>query len=1257
MLPTANGEEVPVRLRVGPRATDEVAHFHRDPSTGEYVIVVSPGARADHVERAIAHELAEIRIGHGRDAGTDLLTPSPRRATGPAELSPHDSGRLAELRVIARQLETARGAATRSRLQADLDALVQHLGLTNSVPGSDLRRSLVAQALGDLGDARFHVIEAIQQHMPAAQAAEAITAMRRASGDGGLVDAEMQRLPTGPVEGARVVRAWHPGGETPAEAHGNKVRVESSSRAQAREEFGRMLKAALLDPSQHNPATLRTLEYLTPRQVEQVIRTGELPRGFPFHHLMTVAEFPELAHRGDSGLGLPERVHMAEGHGDDTRVAPQAGALVRDESETRLGFQDDPRAAGTGGRATPRDIAEGRRSTGDIDRDILVDQRRRLTRMRAEATELEGRATAAAERLARARGEGADESRLARLQRQADTRRGEADAATARMARQQRALDTLELRIAGASTPGVAGTAARITGSTEMQPGTRRLAPDEFEPTLRRAAEAAIGAGGLLEGARTGALQYGADEHGPFVVVPLARHDGTPLRAVVRIGPIEGTEAAHFRQADADGHEFHVTLSDRADPRAVGRAVAHELEEIRYHVPHAADEPDAVPAGRVRVVEGDAALRGRVPEADSLRPGMEVKPGTTLSAHDRGRLVEARDLTRRLAAARAAGEAGEVTRLTHELEVLAAALGLVRGRHAPGRLALAESGLAGDAATTAALRSAAESAKTNPLLQPRRHTMADLELLGRQIQHAIAIGSPEIASELMAVARHRVRLAGALDRNPKVRAQAEAEIAAAERVAPGTRAIAHEAIAREEAMNRAVSLQEQGTEARASAEQARADALQAQIKSILETNRPQDQERAARQAAIARRRLADVETALARAARCDDEAAALRRVADRPIGASIDDAHAGRVTPLGRSGRFYDTDYPGRPEHQELLRQYYGDSPEFRRWQDFYNEYLSRNPSVYERGLHLREIERLFGYWLSGQTIDADSGRARALEDRRRLPRGMGTDVAFDGDADFTQSVTLRNSAAAKSRPAEDAALVQGRLALHDAADAAESAGDTARAARLRDAAARVAALEADRPLTPSAQTALDDYNALRLARSVLESRMAGASDAERAVLKGQCERLGNMINVRSEALGTVAGLAYGDSVPGAVRLPVDAVGADAPDLMYQVGGRLLIVECKGGDAQLGTRTARVGGEEVNAPQNTPEALRSLALDMINGTNRTANDRQRGQQILDALNATPPLIDYVVVRQPVNANGTPAPIEVMSYPIRHSGAS
>jgi hypothetical protein len=146
------------------------------------------------------------------------------------------------------------------------------------------------------------------------------------------------------------------------------------------------------------------------------------------------------------------------------------------------------------------------------------------------------------------------------------------------------------------------------------------------------------------------------------------------------------------------------------------------------------------------------------------------------------------------------------------------------------------------------------------------------------------------------------------------------------------------------------------------------------------------------------------------------------------------------------------------------------------------------------------------------------------------------------------------------------------------------------------------------------------------------------------------------MINVRSEALGTVAGLAYGDSVPSAVRLPVDAVGADAPDLMYQVGGRLLIVECKGGDAQLGTRTARVGGEEVNAPQNTPEALRSLALDMINGTNRTANDRQRGQQILDALNATPPLIDYVVVRQPVNADGTPAPVEVTSYPILHSGA-
>jgi hypothetical protein len=304
----------------------------------------------------------------------------------------------------------------------------------------------------------------------------------------------------------------------------------------------------------------------------------------------------------------------------------------------------------------------------------------------------------------------------------------------------------------------------------------------------------------------------------------------------------------------------------------------------------------------------------------------------------------------------------------------------------------------------------------------------------------------------------------------------------------------------------------------------------------------------------------------------------------------------------------------------------------------------------------MREVERIFGYWLAGQTVDVDSGRARALEDRRRLPRGRGTEVEFGGSADFAQPVTLRNSATDKTRPAEDVALAQGRIALHEAADAAEAAGDATRATRLRDAAARVAALEAGRPLTTSAQAALDEYNALRLARSVLEARMAGASEAVRAELRAGCERLGSMINVRSEVLGTVAGLAYGASVAGAVRLKVDAVGADAPDLMYEVGGRLLIVECKGGDAQLGTRTARVGGEEVTAPQNTPEALRSLALDMINGPNRSENDRRRGQQILDALNETPPALDYVVVRQPVNADGTPGPIEVTTYPITHSGA-
>jgi hypothetical protein len=1252
VLQTASGEEVNVRLRVGRGlATDEVARFHRDPSTGEYIITVSPGARADHVERAIAHELAEIRAGHGRTAGDDILTPARRRAPRPDDppprLSPHDEGRLAELRVIARQLETARSAAARGRLMGELDALVQHLGLTNSVEGSAMRRALVAQAIGDLGDARFHVLGAVERHMPAASAAEDVAAMRRVAGAGeGLVEAEMQRLPSGPAEGPGVVRAWHATDDTPERAHANRVRVESSNRAQAREEFGRMLQAALVDPSQHNPATLRTLEYLTPRQIEHVMDTGRLPEGFPFHHLLTVAEFPELAHRGDSGLGLPERVHTGEGHGDNTRRAAEAAALIRDEAETNLGFQFDRRAERRAGRPSDRRIAEGFEHGASMDRDILVEHRAELQRMEAAHAGRERAARNAEANLERAeRRPNPDPDHIAELRRTAASAREDANSLRLQVEQTRAGLAELESSLAS-------GTASRITGSAEMQQQATRTIPPEAEAAaLRRAVGSAIGRDGLLENARVGPMHFDSDAQGPFARVSFTTADGQVVTAVVRVGTIAGTEVANFRQTDAHGREFAVTLSDRVNPRAVGRAVAHELSEIRRLPPRTAAGAEGT---------GTPAAAGERPNA--LRPGVEVRPGTELSAHDHGRLAEARDLTRRLARATARGDSTEVARLNHELQTLAASLGLVHGQHADGRMRLAESGLADDPATRAALAVARTQARDNPMLQPTRGGAGDLELLGRQMQHAQRIGAPEVASELMHAARERVRAMGALDENPQRRKEAMDEIDRAEAERPGTRAVANEAIARERAAGEARRLDTEARMAQGTADRLTQEALLARIGALPEGGSKTERARVARALEQARQLEADAEAARTRAAAAREQAAMARREADRPVanrpladwpvGADIEAARAGRVVPLGPSGLRYHSEHPGCPAHAELMLQRYGDQPSFVSWQDYFNDYLSRNPSVAGDATKRRAAyPRLYEDWLAGTSINPVTGLPNALGNLRVLPRSPGEPVAFGGHADLTGAVTMRRSATDENLAAETSALGAARARLHAEADAST---DPVRAAALRDAADRIEALEASRPTDVTAGQALGDYNALRLATEVLRDGLAGADAPTAAAINAQLTRLSSMINVRSEVLGTVAGRAFAASLSGTV-VPVDirTVGANAPDMAFIVNGRVTIIECKGGNADVGLRQATERGETVLAYQNTPEGVRSLANDMLSSPHES--ERVLARQILDALDADPPQIDYYVVRQPVSDTGVLEAVEVRRYPITRSG--
>ncbi|MBA3542730.1 MAG: hypothetical protein H0T79_24145 [Deltaproteobacteria bacterium] len=164
----AQPERLTIRLVVGPLEGQTVARTILNPTQqgysptvnqqnqpgtyghkvkGRYVIQLSDELDAAHVNRAIAHELAELyeirRLNTAKQyPGQDALRPGARGG----RLSPDDLGRLAEIHWLAEQLGSPDPAlATRAR--SELAALVDHLGLSDRHPGAAARRELAKQRL------------------------------------------------------------------------------------------------------------------------------------------------------------------------------------------------------------------------------------------------------------------------------------------------------------------------------------------------------------------------------------------------------------------------------------------------------------------------------------------------------------------------------------------------------------------------------------------------------------------------------------------------------------------------------------------------------------------------------------------------------------------------------------------------------------------------------------------------------------------------------------------------------------------------------------------------------------------------------------------------------------------------------------------------------------------------------------------------------------------------------------------------------
>jgi histone H3/H4 len=114
------------------------------------VITVSTRARPEQVERALAHRLTEAGAITARQrAGkpADVADALGKGATGDV-LSPADLGRVAELRVLRRQLDEAAaagpdGAERAQRLEAEVRQFENTLGLHDESPRAPWRRRVV----------------------------------------------------------------------------------------------------------------------------------------------------------------------------------------------------------------------------------------------------------------------------------------------------------------------------------------------------------------------------------------------------------------------------------------------------------------------------------------------------------------------------------------------------------------------------------------------------------------------------------------------------------------------------------------------------------------------------------------------------------------------------------------------------------------------------------------------------------------------------------------------------------------------------------------------------------------------------------------------------------------------------------------------------------------------------------------------------------------------------------------------------------
>ncbi|MEU7634443.1 hypothetical protein AB0C34_31490, partial [Nocardia sp. NPDC049220] len=130
--------------------------------TNQHTVYLNERLRPEEIQRSLAHEIGEIVENQRRNTfgqhthrpDTDIMRPGTTPPT--ATPTPHDIGRIQELRVLAEHL-TAIPPQTRqtdpttraeyNHIHREATALIEHLGLRQNTPGATQRRAIITQQL------------------------------------------------------------------------------------------------------------------------------------------------------------------------------------------------------------------------------------------------------------------------------------------------------------------------------------------------------------------------------------------------------------------------------------------------------------------------------------------------------------------------------------------------------------------------------------------------------------------------------------------------------------------------------------------------------------------------------------------------------------------------------------------------------------------------------------------------------------------------------------------------------------------------------------------------------------------------------------------------------------------------------------------------------------------------------------------------------------------------------------------------------